>query len=131
MSPNRQVAFRAVKTLGLAVVAAVLIYFFSTALSAINERNEQREQSRLVLMRVDTLAQRIDDCVSEEAHQRPDSCASRGDGQQGQAVAQLRLSIDCAALWTVGSRPEPCREVAERLDLLEQGINPFDTGGSK
>lgn len=54
----------------------------------------------------------------------PDSQA-RSAGVLSGAISDLRKSIDCAALYSIGQRPPACAAVDQRLDSLSAGGDPF------
>lgn len=64
------------------------------------------------------VATTIDDATSQQARDR--SAATLAN-----AIADLRRSIDCAALYTMEEYPPPCAGADGRLDALRAGIDPF------
>ncbi len=53
------------------------------------------------------------------------ACFDRGAKNLSEAIAELRKSIDCVALYSTGDRPPACTATDARMDLLKAGGDPF------
>lgn len=107
------------------VVALLLLALVSTGLvvevvslrHADHQRNLLVDQGRLLA-----------ECTIAGPKPPPDTghpCFDRGAQGTVAAIAQLRRSIDCAALYAVGQRDPACTDVSARMDAIAAGENPF------
>lgn len=81
----------------------------------VRDQNKRIEDQNALIVRIATA---IDNATSPEAQ-------ARGAANLAGAIAELRRSIDCTALYVNGERYAPCEAVTARLDALRRGVDPF------
>jgi hypothetical protein len=67
-------------------------------------------------------------CTTAGPNPPPDTghaCYDEGRKATGGAIADLRRSIDCVALYAIGQRPTACVAVDARMDDIRAGGDPF------
>lgn len=118
--------------LALVALVAGCAYFVRGALDAGAERRasrarieglarEVRDQNMRIEAQNDDIkriATAIDAATSPDARDRSAAVLAG-------AIAELRRSTDCVALYMNGERPTPCAEVTARMDALRAGLDPF------
>ena len=143
MSPNAAIAWMRRRWWVLAVLVAFVVVLVWTATGAINDSNERRASRARIeasASEAKTLAQQVRDQNLRIAAQAEDikralaliesatsaEAQARGAAATARAVADLRRSIDCVALYVNDERPPTCEEVARRMDRIRNGEDPFD-----
>jgi hypothetical protein len=87
--------------------------------SQIKSQNDRIASQTDLLLRI---ASDIENATSPQAQ-------ARSAATLAQAIADIRRSINCAALDTQGTDPSPCADTDARLDQMRAGIDPFAPKG--
>ena len=136
MSPNAALAWLRRRWWLVLVVAIFLAAMAWLAFSAIEDSDYRQQRS------VEAAAQRdrIEGLAAAVAAQQADiqrslailqaatspEAQARSAATLARAIADLRRSIDCAALYASGARPPACVDPDGRMDRLLAGEDPFD-----
>jgi hypothetical protein len=137
MSPNG--VFRWLRcywwvVLGLVVAVALSAWLARGALKDSEERRASRTRIEASTAETERLGRRIEDQNEEikrvalaiDTATSPETQA-RNAAALARIIADLRRSIDCAALYAIDERPAACTDITGRMDRIREGEDPFAT----
>lgn len=112
----------------LAAMAVVVAFFAWLSVSAIEDSRERRRARdniealagdiKAIAEEIRAQGDRIESATSEESR------AASNERLAG-AIAEIRRSIYCAALYALGERPPACADVGRHMDAIRAGADPF------
>jgi hypothetical protein len=102
-------------------LAAGLTFFAWLTIGAVQQGNERRQSRE----RIEALAEQIAVVVTQLNNATGQEARDRSSATLAVAIAEIRRSIDCVALYVNGERPPACTEVALRMDAVRAGTDPF------